>query len=52
MSTRTLEHAKMMRITRLLRQGTSMREIARIVGASFNTVAKYKRRFEATTRQS
>ncbi|QDU75444.1 hypothetical protein Pan97_24760 [Bremerella volcania] len=43
MNTRTLEHAKVMRIERLLREGFSMRKVARVVGASFNTIARYKR---------
>lgn len=43
-----LEHAKAMRIERLLREGFALRNIARIVGTSYNTVARHKRRLEAT----
>jgi len=46
MTTRTLDHAKVLRIERLLREGLSLRRIARIVGASFNTIARYKRLLE------
>lgn len=43
MNNRNLEHAKVMRIERLLREGFSMRKVALVVGISFNTVARYKR---------
>ncbi|PQO33317.1 hypothetical protein C5Y96_10725 [Blastopirellula marina] len=48
MNRRNLEHAKAMRIERLLREGYALRNIARIVGTSYNTVARYKRRLDAT----
>lgn len=44
MNRRNLEHAKVMRIERLLREGFSMRRVARLIGASFNTVARYKQK--------
>lgn len=43
MNRRNLEHAKVMRIERLLREGFSMRKVARVVGVCFNTIARYKR---------
>ena len=46
MNNRDLEHAKVMRIERLLREGFSMRKVAHIVGASYNTILRYKRLLE------
>lgn len=46
MNRRNLEHAKVMRIERLLREGFSMRRVARVVGTTFSTVARYKQKPE------
>ncbi|TWT30706.1 helix-turn-helix domain-containing protein [Blastopirellula retiformator] len=43
---RYIDHAKVLKIQRLLQAGVSMRQVADMVGVCFETVARYKAMLE------